>query len=181
MALQLAMQTDRIEGINEIREKLGNSGHVYGSLRDLLNDAARVGVASARLNAPKGRTGNLQQAIDDRAIAFRIRGDRDRAEARFGVQPVANPGRGSRLYPLYVHEGTGIYGRLHRAITPKRAPMMVFPGGGKPWPVMAGRTGLVHKQSVRGQRPQPFMTLAYAEARAHIDAHIDETINRLVE
>lgn len=179
MALILAAQTGRVDGINAIRDKLGDSGNVRNSVTPVLRQGARVGTEAARLHAPRGSTGRLAGAIADDAIVFRIRGDI--ATARFGVQPVDNPGRGSRLYPIYVHEGTGLHGRLHRLITPKRSPVMVFPGGGKPWPVAIGRTGLMMRISVQGQRTQPYMTTAYEEARVYVEAHLDEVFERLVE
>jgi hypothetical protein len=178
MALQLAVQSDAIEGINEIRQRLGDSGNVRDSVTPVLRRAARLGAESARIHAPRGSTSRLAGAIDDDAIVFRIRGDV--ATARFGVQPVPNPGRGSPLYPIYVHEGTGLLGRLRRVIAAKRAPAMVFPGGGKSWPIVAGHTGLIRKHFVRGQRPQPYMTYAYEEARVYVEAHLDDVVNRLV-
>jgi hypothetical protein len=180
MAVVLAVQTDRgIGGIDEIREKLGDSGNVRGAVTPVLRDAARIGTTAARLHAPRGSTGRLSGAIEDDGIVFRIRGDT--VAARFGVQPVGDPGRGSRLYPIYVHEGTGLYGRLHRIITPRRAPAMVFPAGGKPWPVEIGRTGRVVKRTIRGQRPQPYMNRAYDEAKAYVEVHLDEIFRRLVD
>jgi hypothetical protein len=180
MSLVLAVQTDRsIGGIDEIRDKLGDSGNVRGAVTPVLREGARVGTEAARLHAPRGSTGRLAGAIADDAIVFRIRGDI--AAARFGVQPVPDPGRGDRLYPIAVHEGTGLYGRLHRLITPRRARAMAFPGGGKPWPTLVGRTGVVVKRTVRGQRAQPYMTLAYEEARVYVEAHLDEIFTRLVD
>lgn len=180
MSLVLAVQTDRsIGGIDEIRARLGDSSNVRGAVTPVLREGARVGTEFARLHAPRGSTSRLAGAIEDDAIVFRIRGDV--VAARFGVQPVRAPGRGSRLYPIYVHEGTGLYGRLHRVIVAKRSPVMVFPGGGKPWPVTIGRTGRVVKRTVRGQRPQPFMTHAFEEARVYVESHLDEVFHRLVE
>jgi hypothetical protein len=180
MSLVLAVQTDRtIAGIDEIRARLGDSSNVRGSVTPILREGARVGTEFARLRAPRGSTGKLAGAIEDDAIVFRIRGDV--VAARFGVQPVRDPCRGSRLYPIYVHEGTGLYSRLHRVITAKRSPVMVFPGGGKPWPVEIGRTGRIVKRTVKGQRAQPYMTHAYEEAKVYVEAHLDEIFHRLVE
>lgn len=179
MALQLAVQTGNIEGLDAIRDRLGNSGNIRDSVTPVLRRGARVGTEAARLHAPRGSTGRLAEQIADDGIVFRIRGDV--ATARFGVQPVPAPGRGDRLYPIYVHEGTGLYGRLHRLITPRRARAMAFPGGGKPWPTMVGRTGIVVKRTVRGQRPQPYMFMAFEEARAYVEANLDDIFRRLVD
>lgn len=179
MTLRIAVQTDNIEGLDVIRDRLGDSGNVRDSVTPVLRRASRLGAEAARIHAPRGRTGRLRDAIADDAIVFRIRGDT--VSARFGVQPVMNPGRGDRFYPVAVEQGTGIYGRLGRVITAKRAPMMSFPGGGKPWPIQHGRTGNIVKFSVRGQRSQPFMAMAYDEARLYVESHLDEIFNRLVE
>lgn len=180
MALQVGIETrGDIRGINEIRDRLGDSGTIRSEVTPVLRHGARLGAEAARIRAPKGATGRLQEAIDDDAIVFRVR--RDVVEARFGLQPVLNPGRGDPLYPLAVHRGTGLFGRLHRYITPRRAPAMVFPGGGKPWPVHAGVTGLVRRFSVRGQKPQPYMTYGYEVARAYVESQLDDMVRRLVD
>ena len=179
MALQLGVQNENIEGLEVLRDRLGNSGNVRRSITPILRGGARVGAEAARRHAPKGASGRLEDAIENDAIVFRIRGNE--IAARFGVQPVPNPARGSRLYPLYVHEGTGLFGRLGRLIVVKRAKAMVFPGGGKPWPTMFGSTGRVVKVTVQGQKPQPYMRLAYEEAQSYVEAHLDEMVNRLTD
>jgi hypothetical protein len=73
MTLQLAVQVGNIEGINTIRERLGDSGNVRGAVTPVLRQGARVGTEAARLHAPRGSTGRLAGAIADDAIVFRIR------------------------------------------------------------------------------------------------------------
>jgi hypothetical protein len=46
--------------------------------------------------------------------------------------------------------------------------------------VFVGRTGLVITKSVKGQKPQPYMAEGYADARAYIDAHLDDMLGRLI-
>jgi hypothetical protein len=168
---------DRIEGLEEVRARLGDSGQIRRRTGEVLNQAARIGVQSARIYAPKDKR-LLVNAITEDAVHFTA--GQEFIEASFGVQPVSRATRGeggrftgskpgARNYPLWVHEGTGLYGRLHRLIRPRRAKAMVF----------VGRTGLVITKSVRGQKPQPYMTEAYADARAYIDAHLDDMLGRL--
>jgi len=168
-----------VDTIGVLRERLGDSGNIRNSVTPVLRRAARLGAHEARVAAPRGATGRLADAIADDAFEFRVRGDV--ATARFGVQPVPNPGRGSRLYPLYVHEGTGIHGRLGRVITAKRKPNMIFPDGGKPWPVSFTRLGLVKTASVSGQRAQPYMTRAFEVAQAEVEAQLDDMIRNIVD
>jgi hypothetical protein len=58
---------------------------------------------------------------------------------------------------------------------------MIFPGGGKKWPVAFGHTGSVVKFVVRGQRAQPYMLAAFEEADAYVNSHLDELVNRIVD
>jgi hypothetical protein len=180
MSLIVAAQTARVtDGIDVIRDRLGDSGTIRKNVTPVLQEAARIGATAARIHAPKGATGRLSDAIVDDAFTFRVR--EDYVNVRFGVTPVMPPGRGSSLYPIYVHEGTGLYGRLHRRITAKTGRRMFFPGGGKPWPTEFGRTGRVVKSSVRGQKAQPYMGLAYEEASVYVETHLDEMMSRLVD
>lgn len=173
--MSIVVGVDEIHGIDEVRARLGDSSQFRRRLGEVLNEAARIGVQSARIYAPKGQSRDLVNHITEDSI--QITAHESFVQATFGVQPVLPRGTGgrfvagSRLYPLYVHEGTGIYGPLKRAITPKRAKFMVF----------VGRTGLVKTKSVRGQRPQPYMEHAYDDARAYIEAHLDDVANRLFE
>src|SRR4029078_498859 len=54
----------------------------------------------------------------------------------------------------FVHDGTGIFGPLHRVIIPRTAPFMVFEWKGR-----------IHKRhEVYGQRPQPYLREAMDDA-----------------
>jgi hypothetical protein len=177
MSIQVGIE--RIDGLEEIRDRFGDSGQVERRIGEVLNKAARIGVASARVSAPKDQR-RLVAAIREDSI--QITTAQGFIEASFGVQPVsrATRGAGGRFtgstsgalkYPLWVHEGTGLYGHFHRAITPRRRKFMVF----------VGRTGLVFARSVRGQKPQPYMRHGYEEARAYIDTHLGEMVDRLFD
>lgn len=54
-------------------------------------------------------------------------------------------------HAIWVHGGTGIFGPRRTPIVPRRSPMLVFYIRGRKWV----------KRSVRGQRPQPYLTDAY--------------------
>lgn len=176
----MSVQIDsEVIGLEHVRERLGNSGQVNRQIGRVLNEAARIGVAVARAEAPKD-SHRLVDAIREDNIQFTTA--QGFIEASFGVGRVSRATRdergrftgstgGALRYPLWVHEGTGLYGHFHRAITPKRAKAMRF----------VGRTGIVVTKSVRGQRPQPFMRQGYEAARAYIDSHLDDLVNNLFE
>jgi hypothetical protein len=172
--MTIVVGIDEIRGLDDVRARMGDSSQLNRRLADVLNQAARIGAQSARIYAPK-RSSQLTNHITDDAVQFTM--GQNVIEARFGVQPVLPRGAGGRFttgarnYPLWVHEGTGIYGHFRRAITPRRAKAMVF----------VGRTGLVKTKSVRGQRPQPYMARAYDDARTYIDAHLDDFVNHLFD
>jgi hypothetical protein len=136
-------------------------------------------VQSARIYAPKDKF-LLVNAITRDAI--HITAGQEFIEASFGVQPVSRATRGaggrftgskpgSRKYPLWVHEGTGLYGRLQRLIRPRRANAMVF----------IGRTGLVITKTTRGQRPQPYVREGFEDAKAYVEAHLDDMVRGFIQ
>lgn len=180
MPLVLGVHTENLaETIGAIRDRLGNSGNIRNAVTPTLREGARIGAQAARGFAPHGSSGRLADAIADDAFEFRVRGDL--AVARFGVQPVPNPARGSRLYPLYVHEGTGVYGRLERVIVAKRAKKMVFPGTGKPWPTSNAARPMNAVRAVAGQRGQPYMRRAFRVAEEYIESQLDDIANRIID
>lgn len=77
--------------------------------------------------------------------------------------------RGDSRHPLYVDQGTGIYGGFHRPITGKPGPM-VFYSRGRWWRLW----------EVRGQRPQHFLYRAYNQARLYAIGRIHEIGRELV-
>lgn len=58
-------------------------------------------------------------------------------------------------YAIFVHEGTGIYGRRRRPIVPRRAKVLRFTAGGK----------VLFRPRVRGVRGRPYLRKALAAAR----------------
>ena len=60
-------------------------------------------------------------------------------------------------YAIWVHDGTGLYGPLHRVITPKTKRYLRF----KPH----GTNQYVYARSVEGMRPNPFLLNALAAAQ----------------
>lgn len=165
---------ERIDGLAEVRERLGNSSQMRRHITRTLNEAARIGAAAARANAPK-QTRLLVSGIREDDARFTVVGDQ--IEARFGVSrvfPRSEGGRftgGSQNYPVFVHEGTGLYGHLQRLITPRRARYMTF----------VGHTGLVTRRTIKGQRPQPYMREAFEEASVYINAHLDDMLSGLID
>lgn len=138
--------------------------------RDAVDDIANKVLSTAKEFAPLGPTGNLKKAGIERSAVGRqaitniaafgggqvVRGDAGRfvgaATGNVGhIRWSASVYLSSKVpHSVWVHEGTGIYGPRKRPIRPVSAPYMVFFYVGKKWML----------KSVRGQRPQPFLTRA---------------------
>ena len=168
------MEIQRQGDFDALRSRLGNSGHIRHAMDELLNEAARIGEHSATLYAPE-QSRRLKRAITSTRARETATGA---SEARVGVSEI-RAGAGGRLgpmregennYPLFVEQGTGLFGPLHRRITAKRRGAMVF----------MGRTGLVVTRSTRGQRPQRYMRHAFDDVAAYIPQRIGTMVDRIL-
>lgn len=127
----------------------------------------------AKLFAPVGKTGDLKKhPVDVKRISgvttdvhsigggFSVRG----AGGQFVAASPESSGKtvnhieitvaSEPHYAIWVHEGTGVYGEYHTPIVPRSSKYMIFHHLGKRWRV----------KSVLGQKPQPFLTEAFAVA-----------------
>jgi hypothetical protein len=69
-------------------------------------------------------------------------------------------------YSYWVHEGTGLYGPKHRLITPKRGKVLVFPASGRGVPKSGKWAGKRVVRSVKGMKPNHYLTDALRQTRA---------------
>lgn len=90
------------------------------------------------------------------------------------------------FYGLYLEEGTGLFGPLHRKIVPTRAQALRWPAGGGagtagPGFTLAGRrrsgkaganAQYMFRRSVKGIRPRRFFEAGVLAGRAHWDREI---------
>ena len=163
---------ERPGALEEVRNRIG-SGGATRALGDLLDEARRVGQQSAEIYAPE-RTRRLKRKLESTPANREPTGA---LEARVGVGEIhelpggrSGPAReGQSLYPLFVHEGTGLFGAHHRLIRPRRAKAMRF----------VGRTGLVYAKTVKGQRPQPYMAEAFEDVNAFVRARLEATVDEI--
>jgi hypothetical protein len=172
--MEIEIVINRSGTYEELRARIG-SGGVQRALGDLLDESARIGRQSAEIYAPE-RSRRLKRKLVSTPANREPTGA---LEARVGVGEVHDfPGRGAagppsegaELYPLYVHEGTGLFGAYHRLIRPRRAKLMMFPG----------RTGLIRAKTTQGQRPQPYLAEAFEDVTAYIRGRIDSTIDEII-
>ena len=73
-------------------------------------------------------------------------------------------------YAAFVHEGTGLYGPMHRRITPSQASVLAFVSGGKQ----------VFAKSVSGQRPNPYADRAVKRTDSRAQVFADIAVRELV-
>lgn len=162
--------------LESLRRRLGNTGHVRRAMGDVLDETARLGAQIAESESPRGRGGLIARAISSQHATMQTSGA---IQAAVGVKSVSvlAGGRSGPLrdkqsdYPFFVHEGTGVFGKFHRRITPVRARAMRF----------IGRSGLVYALSVAGQRPNPYIGRAYEEIQAYIPQRLDEMVHRILD
>jgi len=127
-------------------------------VRDAIDDLAMAIESVTKERAPH-RTGNLVRNISH-DLAHPL--EPGHIEAQVGLRKQAP-------YGIWVHEGTGVFSRYHRKITPTTGNFLVFR-------TRSGRT--IFTKSVLGQRAQPFfreafeiVTKTYAPARMRKLAH----------
>lgn len=117
-----------------------------GIARDMQRRGLRVeSAAKVRISGHPKRvnTGRLRSTI--KAVPIRRRGV---PGSRIGTNV---------KYALLVHNGTGIYGPRHQPIRPKTKKFLRF--------IPKGGAHYVFAKSVRGMRPNPFLTDALIAAR----------------
>ena len=128
-------------------------------ITDAVNDILMVteGIAKERAGF---RTGNLRRNITHDRAEITPMGD---IEGRVGVRRTAP-------YGLWHHEGTGNFGRYHRAIRPSVGNVLVW----RHYP--SGRT--VFARSVVGQRANPFIREAFDNVRiGYVRARLGKLAN----
>lgn len=123
----------------EIRSILRSEGG--GVARDIYKRGKRV-EAVAKRGCPVD-IGRLRASINTRMV---VRNGAPAAEIGTNVN-----------YALAVHEGTGVYGRFHRPIRPKRGKYLVFRPRGSRVTIFA--------RQVRGVPGRPFLRNALPAAR----------------
>ena len=113
-------------------------------LIDALDDIGENLSHLARTLAPQGKTGTLRSE----GIGF----DHVTPTTTHVVSGAVGVRRIPR-HAIWVHEGTGVFGHLHRPIFSPRGNLMRFQGSSGRW---------IHTRTVLGQRPQPFLRDALA-------------------
>jgi hypothetical protein len=111
-------------------------------IREAIDDIALYSEGLAKAKAGF-KTGNLRRNIT-RTRAHETRPNHH--SAAVGVSRQAP-------YGVYTHEGTGIFGKHHRVITPHTGNVLVFRIGNR----------VLFRPSVKGQRANPFIRDAYIE------------------
>jgi len=142
-SIDIVYELDLKDGIN-VREPLSLlDQRVRSLIAEALDDVA-LAIEDVAKEKAGFKTGNLRRNIlRERALLDST----GAINAHVGVARTAP-------YAIWHHEGTGIFGKYHRRITPTAGNVLVFRDSAK-----GGR--LVFARSVKGQRANPFMRDAY--------------------
>ncbi len=139
---------------------------IHNSAKEFVEDAADVAYRSFQRHAPVGLTGRTHEAIFKTRATISETGG---YEASAGVSEVE--GASDPRYPLYVHEGTGIFGPSKAPIFATHGNVMVFEKEGE---------GAVFTRWVQGQEAQPYLQDVADDVQRWIRVHkhdIVRTIN----
>lgn len=137
--------------------------------RDIIGDAANIGAYWLRIYVPIFQ-GYTWREISSSGPSWRPGGAGGGGE----WQAVAGVKRGTSKHPLYAAQGTGLY-----AVDPSKT---VYGAGnqirartyGKKMRIERGVTppGVIWRKYVRGQRPQPFLYMAFQQTRLYVNARV---------
>lgn len=122
---------------------------------DLLSGMSDYTLTWLRLYVPE-REGYILRHTDKSAVKWRPGGPGGGGQ----YEVVVGVKRGESKHPLYVDQGTGIYGGFHRPIRAIGGHPMVFFSRGRWWRLW----------EVKGQRPQLFLYRAFMQAKLYAGA-----------
>lgn len=152
-------------------------------VRDWLDDIAGFAKESFQENVPF-KTGRLFEAISEGRVDKHPWG----WSVSIGIEPIEElkPGE-SPEYPLFVSEGTGLFGERGQLITAQHGNVMVFsvedkaePGFTKLAPSKKElEQGVIFTRNVEGQEPQPFIEETYQEVNWYIRVRKRELAARI--
>lgn len=141
----------------------GNHAKTRALLHDFMDDVADFAIRSLRKHVPvdTGRTydhihrGNVEKT----PYGYKV---------EVGILPIEMLKKGeSPDYPVFVHEGTGLFGEERHWIVPQHGNIMVFDVDGGPGNIdNGGHT--VFTRNVEGQPAQPYMDTVTAETSDYI-------------
>ena len=144
--------TIEVEGLDDLQRAAASAGAnadpvIHGALVNSTNKIQSL----ARARAPH-RTGTLQRSIMPEVSGL---------DALVAV---------NEKYGVYIEEGTGIYGPMHRPITPKVKKVLVFRINGKK----------IVTKSIKGMRARPFFGPAIDQAAPYIQQQFDKVADVLI-
>lgn len=119
-----------------------------------LEDVAKFVEHDFHRQVPRGETNRLFGAVNRSRVEKSPKG----FKVEIGIKPIppSKPGE-SPQYPLFVDQGTGLFGERHNIITPTHGNVMVFE--------YKGRT--IFTRFVEGQKGQHFSDIVYTDSKAY--------------
>lgn len=140
----------------------GNHAKIKAILHDFMDDVADFAIKSLQRNVPLGDTGRTFEHIH--------RGNVERTaygyKVEIGILPIELLKSGeSADYPVFVHEGTGMFSDDPHWIVPQHGNVMVFEVDDG---TMSGGGRTIFTRNVEGQEAQPYMDTVEKETSAYI-------------
>lgn len=154
-----------VEGFGRADNMLDNvHGDARRELWNILKSSASFSEVQMKFYAP----GSVRSLTGHDDPVWR---DAVTLEAEAGVRPGMTIGGRDPMYPLYVHEGTGLYRRSDAGLFGPRDVIRPNRPGGVLRFEKRGE-GPKYRKWVRGQKPQPFVYYAYQMTKLYVRARI---------
>lgn len=143
-------------------------------------ETSRRNLQQALRKAPQKTVGEIRKWVNrtaartERQVVFEAPVDKGQLKqsthSKFAINGLEAEVRPTAKHAIWVHEGTGIYGKYKRPIQPKRARVLAWQGSG----------GMIFARSVKGIKPNPFMDRAYKKVKPEADRDAVKTLDHIV-
>lgn len=147
------MYAIKIEGLTEMRKRFAEAPKTVAPILERATKEAGKEIYRTEVQEAPHQTGNLQRMI------------------KMTYQPIQVEIEPTAKYSEFVHDGTGVYGKLGTPIKPKNAKVLAWRSGGK-W---------IFAKQVLGQKANPFVERTVQKTAGVIQSIFNKALEEIVK